>query len=133
MEISEEYTTYIGSEVAIEHAKECNLDIVIAGPQDIQLDIDDTAALARYENIIGWAFQFYPMKEIKRTISKSGKNTHIYLRLDNPTPALERIFVQAILGSDPKREMLSSARLSMGDPHPVLFYEIKETAVCLKK
>jgi hypothetical protein len=39
---------------------------------------------------------------------------------------IERVTLQTILGSDPKREFLSFNRIENGDEHPTLFFERKE-------
>lgn len=63
------------------------------------------------------------------TTSKSGKY-HLYLRLDRPVTPHERIALQACLGSDPVREVLSLLRLMQGgEPAAVTaLFETEEEA-----
>jgi hypothetical protein len=64
----------------------------------------------------------------RATKSKSG-NTHVYVTLPEPLPVFERIALQAILGSDAKREMLNFIRAKRGDSgEPILMYEVPKAA-----
>lgn len=56
------------------------------------------------------------------TISRGG-NRHVYIRLARPYPELVRIALQACLGSDPTREMLSALQSEVGMPAAVALYE----------
>lgn len=57
------------------------------------------------------------------TPSRSGVNYHVTLKLLTPMPIQNRILLQALLGSDIKREALSFAGLVNGQPNPVVFFE----------
>lgn len=48
---------------------------------------------------------------------------HIVVTLSRDVEPMERILLQAILGSDLQREALSWVRIVNGDPHPTLFFE----------
>ena len=57
--------------------------------------------------------------------SPSGKldHSHVVVTLPRDVTAMERIAMQAFLGSDLKREALSWVRLVNDDPNPTLFFE----------
>jgi hypothetical protein len=56
--------------------------------------------------------------------SRSPGKFHGTVRLSQPVKSnTERILLQACLGSDPLRELLSYARVMKRDPHPTLFIE----------
>lgn len=57
------------------------------------------------------------------TLSRSGRNHHVTVKLLTPMPVQNRILLQALLGSDIKREALSFAGLINGQPNPVVFFE----------
>lgn len=61
----------------------------------------------------------------KTTTSKSG-NMHIYIRANRGLDPLERIALQACLGSDRKRELLSLLRLWRANRAPTVFFEKPE-------
>ncbi len=129
----------LSSNIAFEKAKEQNLDVVIPDDYTLQVDIDEP-----YEH-------WYPNKVLQKKIgcldvnfgldpnrgnmgpyngmlwrkSRNG-NVHLYIFLEKPQPAAIRILLQASLGSDGMREILSYKRLVEGDPIPTLFFEVKE-------
>lgn len=57
------------------------------------------------------------------TASRSG-HKHARIKLPFKVSALERIALQAALGSDYKREILSVFDLRRGDPTPTVFFEL---------
>lgn len=77
---------------------------------------------------------FDPKATHKLEQSQSGKPGHIHITisLSKPVSALERILFQAVLGSDPVRELLSLVRLYYNLPDPTLFFE-KDTAKEVKE
>lgn len=124
-------------ERAYEKAAELNLDVVVPDDYTLQLDYDNGVP-ERFEELIHLINCNFGVSEgqfnegiltqgfnIKQTTSKSG-NKHIYVRLEKPITATERLVFQAALGSDPKREILSLARLKRGEPNPTLLFEVKK-------
>lgn len=61
------------------------------------------------------------------TTSKGG-NIHVYLHTTFPLDHLTRIALQAMLGSDPIKELLSLRRLEEGSTIPVLLFELPDQA-----
>ena len=49
---------------------------------------------------------------------------HVVVTMPRPVSPMERIALQAILGSDPIREMLSWFRIERGIEEPTIFFEI---------
>lgn len=109
-------------------AAERGLIVIIPEDNELQLDLD----VPSYEhnhaiikclkdngvNLVSWF----------RTISVNGKR-HTYLRLDRDFSRQERIALQACLGSDPVREVLSLLRGEAWDVPIALF----ETPMWAKK
>lgn len=61
----------------------------------------------------------------KETISRNGR-AHIYIQFPRPLSDAERIALQASMGSDRKRELLSLSRILGGtDRQPTTFFEVK--------
>lgn len=60
----------------------------------------------------------------RKTMSKTSGNWHVVVTFSTfrPNP-LERLALQAIMGSDRKREMWGFLRALYGDPRPTLFFE----------
>lgn len=99
--------------------------IVYPADNELQLDIDSEADFTRFED---------QLPILKRTVgvttwrvhpSKSGgEKRHVTVVLDRDvTDARERILLQALLGSDRKRELLSLVYLNAGRAKPTLFFE----------
>ncbi len=106
-----------------EEAKERGLVAVLPGDDELFLDIDDRADFRVMKDIIGvLEHNGFMLAEVKRTRSKSG-NWHVYLRAPMPLDPVLRIALQACLGSDRKREVLSVLRHLHGNYSPTVFFE----------
>ena len=92
--------------------------------RDLFIDIDDDASLNTYLEMGRVLHEngFY-FTETKRTRSAGG-NTHIYAKFTKQLTDLERVLLQACLGSDRKRELLSFLRIVLRlDRAPTVFFE----------
>lgn len=90
-------------------------DAVFASPNELQLDLDTPEAEAHFDHQWNWAISqldwLLDMNAfVKKEVSKSGR-CHATIRLAHPLDAGERILLQALLGSDLKRELLNYTRL----------------------
>jgi hypothetical protein len=109
----------------IAEAAKLGLVVVTPQPDELFLDIDNAADAEIVEQV--WAVfgrNGFDIRFIKETESKSG-NTHLYLRAPRALTDLERIALQACLGSDRTREALSFLR-TFGERTPTLFFEKPE-------
>lgn len=122
-----EYLESLESQKAIEQAKENGWMVVVPEPDELLIDIDNPSQYTEYCNRMTDFQRFFEVKNIEIKPSKSGLpgKLHITVKLDKPVVPLERIALQAILGSDSKREFLSYVRLQNGDSVPTLFLEKK--------
>lgn len=93
----------------------------------LMVDLDSVAdslefdrRLALYQEQTGSELirSYRPLK----TVSKSGK-WHVYLKLRRGLTALERIALQAVLGSDLKRELFSAIRVEIDNENPSVLFE----------
>jgi hypothetical protein len=111
-------------EWAQQQAQDANCDIDIAHDLVLQLDLDSREALDRYDAmrpvlVSNCLLSPTAVEDLRR--SRSG-NFHVTLTLSKPLPVEERIMLQALLGSDLKREALSLARTRAGNQFPVLLF-----------
>ena len=124
-----------------EVAKEKGLECVLPADDELQIDIDDEASLKQYERgITVLSENGIIVTETKRTVSAGG-NTHIYVKCElrasrnasfwkrmfgqgDKIDPMTRIALQACLGSDRVRELLSILRITSksGRP-PTVFFE----------
>ena len=75
-----------------------------------------------------------PIQIVDRIQTRShGGGAHIYLRMNVDLPRIERITLQACLGSDPVREMLSLLRHWNDGYMPVVLAETQEEAMKVRK
>jgi len=109
----------------IEKMEEEGFVIVYPKPNELQLDIDTQQQMDQFDRL-KWLFDSQlPATEFKMAHSKSGEGYHITVTLPFDVTNIERIALQAALGSDPLRELLSIFRYSRNDAEPTLFVERK--------
>jgi hypothetical protein len=118
-------------EAAIAAAKEKGCAVVEPKGNEIFIDIDSAAERVHFDNAIARIKSRWPC-EVKITPSPSGAEHHAHIVVAFPKPsatiensfsALERIALQAVLGSDLKRELNSVCDVLDGDPLPTIFFE----------
>jgi hypothetical protein len=110
-----------------------NWSVHYPGDRELFIDVDNDADLAHYDAMLPVLTENGVFVESEtRTVSPGG-NWHIRLVLvlkfgHALTPEM-RIALQAALGSDRKRELLSSLRILFGlDRPPTVFFEKEDVA-----
>lgn len=99
-------------------------DVLLGDDFTLLLDLDgdvelDARLLDRASELFGVQVDTFEV-----WTSKSGPpNRHARVKLVNPATVVERIALQAMLGSDPMRELLSLARLRRGVAEPVRLFK----------
>lgn len=102
--------------------------VVLPGPRELFVDIDSVDQLKMFfDRIEKLKAQFEEghVNYVIRSSRSGGDRFHIVVTLPLPLQPFERIAYQAILGSDPVRELLSIARINYGCEHPTIFFEDK--------
>lgn len=110
------------------------LAVRYAAEGELLLDIDGPAARAAHFVLLDMAKRVLGIEVLdsQTTPSPSGRegHEHVVLRIyPGPNDTTERVLLQALLGSDPKRELLSLARIQHGAEErtvSVLFERRKE-------
>ncbi len=92
---------------AIEVAERKGFEIVRGTPNTLLLDLDTKADREHFDNAWKCLRSFLAVKITRRWPSKSGKGEHIEILLPEELPVVERLLIQACLGSDRLHEMLS--------------------------
>lgn len=98
--------------------------VVEANPDQLQLDLDSISDVIFYGAMMSNFQEQLGIVEVDRWYSKSN-NTHVVLQLRENTPLETRIMLQACLGSDRKREILSYLYAKNNAPHPVVLFKPK--------
>lgn len=96
-------------EESIKHARRLNLVPDIADENELQLDLDTPEQEEQYRRMRPHVEDVYDIEDVIETPSKSG-HTHVRIYTAYPLSVEERIALQAILGSDPKKELCSLRR-----------------------
>lgn len=108
-----------------EVAKARGLVLVLPEPDQIFIDLDDRQDRkvldAMLETLTCNGIAVWVEKETK----SQGGNAHVYLRFPTPLNPITRIALQACLGSDRTRELLSLLRIfKKMDRPPTAFFEV---------
>jgi len=117
-------------ETAEEQAKQKGCVIVEPKPNELFIDIDSADDYAYFEKQIKRVAMRWPCTW-RASKSPSGKpgRYHVVVEFaanelgERTLDAWQRIALQAVLGSDRVREIISVQRLLDGDPTPTLFFE----------
>jgi hypothetical protein len=113
------------SKRAIKEAADSGLIVVFPKDNELQLDIDNDEAFALYDSVRDIIHHHYTVKNEEIHTSRSGgEKRHITITLGRNIDNMERIALQACLGSDRKRELLSIIQEINNDEHPSLFLEV---------
>ncbi len=138
--ISEEEAQAAGalSDAWMEHRAQ-ELDLVIEAADDVtlQLDIDSGEAAERckkglvlLKSLDAALPEDAKILDLGKTpvtrTSKNG-NVHVTIKLRRPLDPVERIALQACLGSDPDRELLSLFGAWNGKQQPIVLFRPKES------
>lgn len=121
-----------GSKKALDaKAREMGVQVVYPIYDELLLDLDRPEDVSTYYERIADLEEHYPFRSDLRTTSKGGR-VHMYVSLDMPKERklteYERVALQAVLGSDHKREIYNLARVQRGDAHPVVLFETAKEA-----
>jgi hypothetical protein len=115
------------NEAALERAKREGLVVVYPTETELQIDIDNEQSYEFFLRQIKIVTRLADAYGYTERPSKSGMpKRHITVKLKTPVTVLERICLQACLGSDRVREVLGYVRYRRGEPNPTLFFEKPE-------
>lgn len=116
----------IASGYARERAAREGLTVVEPNHDELFVDIDSDADMSVFEvNVKLFSEHVIAVEKWSVTRSRSGhpQKRHIVVTLNSSIGSRERLFYQALLGSDRKRELLGLVRVNADDPTPTLFFE----------
>lgn len=104
---TEEFDNYAWNyNEAIDSAKDNGFSVIQSRDTLLLLDLDSDANLEHYERYLPLVAQRFELMEVSRWRSQSGKHWHVVLSCKGLTMPV-RIALQAVLGSDLKREALA--------------------------
>lgn len=94
-------------------AQERGLLVVLSEPTLLLFDCDSIEAFNTVRSNLCWAQRLLGIEKAWYTRSQSG-NWHVYARLSEPLPQLDRVLLQGALGGDPRRALLDWSRTEQG-------------------
>lgn len=98
--------------------------VVLPEPNEVFIDIDTEDDYQLFLDQFKLILRDIGVVNKREHTSRNGlPGRHITLTMAFAMTDVERIALQSVLGSDPKRELLSMVRLIRGDKHPTLFVE----------
>lgn len=113
-------------EESIKKAEHFDCDVIRSDEYHLLLDLDSKEQQKHFDKMLksGALQKFFPCKVVDFWQSKSGKgHKHVVLKLEKPLHPLQRLVLQAALGSDPNREILTLQRVLRGEEEPSLLYK----------
>lgn len=124
-ETGENVTEYFSVKESLDRAKENGWDVVFPESNQLQLDLDNYTAYLDCIKKLNWMKKFGEFR-CGYTVGRSkSDNWHITVNFKNRVMGdLERIALQAILGSDFKKELISFMRVEVGEADPCLLFEL---------
>lgn len=105
-------------------ARANNFDVIEADEYTLLLDLDAPEALAQFEHVFPILERHFIVVKQETWKSKSG-HTHKLLELAKPLSVMERLLLQAALGSDGRREVIALVRLHNGVANPSRLFKPK--------
>lgn len=124
---AEPYVPSTSSEASIKRAEAQNLDVVFPRSNELFIDLDTEAQFATFNARVGMFNTCFGIKSTLIKPSKSGlPRRHAVVELTDHYDVVTRIAMQAALGSDFRKEVISLQRVFRKDEHPILFFEKKQ-------
>lgn len=109
----------------IRRAEENGCTVVYPEGTHLLLDLDSVEDKVRFKKTFDLLKAKLDAKILDKWISKGGTGRHVVIQVNRTLSHVERIALQAALGSDGKREIISLIRLWGGKPHPSLLFRPK--------
>jgi hypothetical protein len=109
------------SEDAAKHAESCGFEVYRGDEKTLLLDIDTGPAFRQFEINRDLVDKLVGIEDYNVWNSQSGTH-HVLLKLKKPLSIELRLFIQACLGSDVQRELLTYKRILAGEKEPVMLF-----------
>jgi len=104
-------------------AQALGLNVVYPADDELLLDIDSNADAEWLVQMLDVLRENDESVEVEKTTTSKSGNLHVYIKMDRKLSSIERVALQACLGSDRKRELLSVLRIWYTDRAPTVLFE----------
>jgi len=106
---------------AAKHAESCGFEVIHGDEKTLLLDIDSGPAFRQFELNRDLVDQLVGIIDYTVWNSQNSKH-HVKLKLKTPLSIECRLFLQACLGSDARRELLTYKRILEGEAEPSMLF-----------
>lgn len=113
-------------DVALARAEEEGYEIVYPKDDELLIDLDSKEQHDKFYRDLSLLQSYFVAYVTKDAPSKTPGHRHVTVKVDRPLTILERIALQAALGSDNRREIHSLIDHFNGLDRPSLFFERKD-------
>ncbi len=124
---------YDRMEVAQEKAEASGCVIDLATPNTLQLDLDGEAAYKLFLEQVNLLVDHSLLPNGTRVVARPSKSGNIHVTVVMPRyinwPTTQRIMMQALLGSDLRREALNLSRWDNSAPEAILLFRPKDATI----
>lgn len=96
--------------------------VVQSTEQTLLIDLDFATDLPKFERTLAWMQNYLPLRETDRWRSKSGRGWHIVVESTEEMSPVERLLLQACLGSDLRREFYGLLHARQGYMNPSMLF-----------
>lgn len=120
------------SQEAIARAEKDGFTVHIRSKDELLLDLDDCLLTTFLEKLRSFCYSPAQMPRplfYEWWLSKSGCHFHVKVQLTEDVTPPEAVAMQAMLGSDPKREMRALLDLRQGNPFYSILFQPKGSKV----
>ena len=109
----------------LQRARQSGWKVVQPLPNQLQLDLDGARALRRYGMQYSILRRQGLTKGWRERVKESKKRGHVHVVITMPSAVsdLERVALQAVLGSDIKREAFNYCRVKRRNKYPIVLFE----------
>jgi hypothetical protein len=114
-----------GIQWGLKRALKSGLKIVEPKKNELQIDLDGARAVRKYGMQFSILRKAGLTKKWRETIQPSKKSGHVHVTIKLPSKIndLHRVLLQAVLGSDIRREAFNYCRVSKRNKYPIVFFE----------
>jgi hypothetical protein len=109
----------------LKRALKSGLKVVQPKPNELQIDLDGARALRRYGMQFSILRKAGLARRWKEKIQPSKKPGHVHITITLPVKIdnVQRVALQAVLGSDIRREAFNFCRVVKRNKYPIAFFE----------
>lgn len=108
---------------AAEKAISAGFTVVQSTERTLLIDIDRNGSLIEFEQRLAWVAHYLPLREVERWPSKSGRGWHVVVKSTEEMSPVERLLLEACLGSDLRRAFYGLLHARKGFMNPSMLFK----------